>query len=147
MENFSRLRSLSKIWCSFSSWCNFLGKNSRFDQTVQGAMKISGSEDWNVVFKEMQAQLYYLAGTLLLKRAQQVMRPEHRYRNFYPALALLLFCATFVHSAFRIIWAGLMQTKWQQLVSRQVTPASRRRKRLHGLRSRRTRTRELSREW
>ncbi len=45
----------------------------RFDQTIQSCSKMSGGDDWKVIFREMQAQLYFHAGTLLLKRAQQVL--------------------------------------------------------------------------
>ena len=44
----------------------------RFDQVIYGARKITGGDEWNVVYREMQAQLYFLAGTLSLKRAQHV---------------------------------------------------------------------------
>ncbi len=45
----------------------------RFDQTIQSCSKMSGGDDWKVIYREMQAQLYFHAGTLLLKRAQQVL--------------------------------------------------------------------------
>ena len=48
----------------------------RFDQTIESARKVTGGDDWNIVYREMQAQLYFLAGTLLLKRAQQVCQPH-----------------------------------------------------------------------
>ena len=48
----------------------------RFDQTIESARKVAGGDDWNIVYREMQAQLYFLAGTLLLKRAQQVCQPH-----------------------------------------------------------------------
>ena len=57
---------------------------SRFDQTLLAAEKqgLTG-DDWRVFYNEMQAHIFFHAGTLLLKKAQQVIYHGLSYMGIF----------------------------------------------------------------
>ena len=56
----------------------------RFDRQLQVAVSLDSSDEaWGAFLKEMKGQMFYLAGLLLLKRAQSVGH-THRHTHSYP---------------------------------------------------------------